>query len=182
MEAKFGLGKAFRGDILLNLWELQIDWYISANHLSHFLVSQLADYCTYCTIWWIYYYTRVNSRIRYTVYIYYIFLQRTYFILVSQIFMIKFNICVLQKAKWGIHNSRVWNSLIGFSSDLLVFCKRKTKRAIRSWKRATRSRCSFVMSALTQELRSLFCHERQKRINHSRSWKEGRERITQVIL
>ena len=59
----------------------------------------------------------------------------------------------------------VGNSLIGFSSDLLVFCVRKNKerfarekrdllvkRGNCSWKRANRSRCSFVMSDLSESL------------------------------
>ena len=35
--------------------------YISLNQLAHFLVSQLADYCTVHTKWWIYYYIRQFS-------------------------------------------------------------------------------------------------------------------------
>ena len=41
---------------------------------------------------------------------------------------------------------RVGNSLFGFSSESLVFCERKSKIAIRSWKRVNCSRSSFVKS------------------------------------
>ena len=41
---------------------------------------------------------------------------------------------------------RAGNSLFGFLSESLVFCKGKSEKAIRSWKRANHFCCSFVKS------------------------------------
>ena len=82
-------------------------------------------------------------------------------------------ISIREYLTWHIP-TRVGNSLISFSRYLFVFCEQKSKRAIHLRKRANRSRCSFVMSDLSQSLtvalllwatwvnhsRLLFCKER----------------------